>query len=186
MNAIPKITNKEIALIKRAQKGDDKAFNILFYKYKKFVENILLGYLKDMDEAKYVANEVFLKVYENLSTFKTYDSFGGWLRIISNRTAVDYLRSLKHDAGTLTDADVRQAPTLISRSYENDIVNRMTYDQIVQMFEKLPESTCKVFKLFYEENMTVEEIGKALKMPTGTIKAKLARTRRKIKKQLKI
>ena len=185
MEAVPKITKKEIALIKRAQGGDIKAFNTLFYKYKPFVEGILKGYLKDTDEAKFVANEVFLKVYENLSTFKTYDSFGGWLRIITNRTAVDYLRSIKHDAGTLSDGDVRQAPSLISESYENDLVNRMTYEQLLYQFNELPESTRKVFELFYENSMTVEEISKALKMPTGTIKARLARTRRKLKKHLK-
>ena len=92
----PRITEKEIGIIKRAQAGEELAFNQLFKKYKGFVTHLLYQYLKDYDEAKDVTNIVFLKVHDKLSKFVEYDSFGGWLRIITNRTAVDYLRSQKN------------------------------------------------------------------------------------------
>lgn len=185
MEAVPKITKKEIALIKRAQGGDIKAFNTLFYKYKPFVEGILKGYLKDTDEAKFVANEVFLKVYENLSTFKTYDSFGGWLRIIANRTAIDYLRSLKDKEVDLGTIDVR--PTLDTLFYnrDDDVVDHMTYQELIKEFKKLPETTRRIFELFYIENLTVDTISEQLSIPTGTIKSTLSRTRKRIKKTFK-
>ena len=84
----PSITPEEVGMIKRAQAGDESAFTRIFNKYKTFVDRILFQYLKDMDEAKDVTNIVFLKVYEKLSTFTAYDSFGGWLRIIANNTAI--------------------------------------------------------------------------------------------------
>ena len=184
MSKNPKITEEEIALIKRAQAGDEPAFNALFHKYKGFVDNILFQYIKDMDEAKDITNVVFLKVHDKLSTFTAYDSFGGWLRIIANRTAVDYLREMKNKCNVLGEADERLPSTDLSGSLEDEIVNRLTYERLLTEFNKFPHTVRKVCKLFYVNNLTVEQIGKRLNMPKGTVKSTLSRTRRKIKKHL--
>lgn len=178
----PRITQEEIGIIKKAQAGDESAFNVLFYRYKGFVENLLYQYIKDMDEAKDVANIVFLKVHDKLSMFTAYDSFGGWLRILTNRVAIDYLRETKHNKAQ--DIEEERLSTDVLGSTEDDLVNRITEKQLLAEFNKLPETTRKVFQLFYEEDMTVTEISEALKIPTGTIKSTLSRTRRKIKQRL--
>lgn len=182
----PKITQEEVGIIKRAQAGDESAFSVLFYKYKGFVENLLFQYIKDMDEAKDTTNMVFLKVHDKLSSFTAYDSFGGWLRIITIRTAIDYLRAMKNKSNVLGETDGRLPSEETSSSMEDDIVNRLTYERLLAEFDKFPEATRKVCKLFYANNMTVEQIGQSLRIPTGTVKSTLSRTRRKIKQQLKI
>ena len=182
----PRITSEEVGIIKRAQAGDKSAFNTLFYRYKGFVESLLFTYIKDMDEAKDVANIVFLKVYDKLSLFKAYDSFGGWLRILTNRTAIDYLREMKNKNNVLNDADDRLPSISSDTSPEDDLVNRMTVEQLLNEFKKYPETTQKIFYLFYTKGLTVEQISKALNVPTGTIKSTLSRTRRKIKNQLNL
>lgn len=181
----PRITQEEIGIIKRAQAGDITAFNHIFKKYKGFVDHVLYQYIKDKDEAKDITNIVFLKVYEKLSSFKTYDSFGGWLRIIANRTAIDYLRSLKDKEVELGTIDVR--PTLDTLFYnkDDDVVDHMTYKELIQEFKKLPETTRRIFELFYVENLTVEAISEQLSIPTGTIKSTLSRTRKRIRKTFK-
>lgn len=182
----PRITEEEIRLIKRAQAGDESAFAHIFKRYKGFVANILFHYLKDMDEAKDLTNIVFLKVYEKLSTFTTYSSFGGWLRIIANHTAIDYLRNLKDEEIPMDATEVR--PTLDSSIYssDDDVVNHITYKEIAEEFKKLPEQTRRIFELFYIEHLTVEEISKTMRIPTGTIKSLLSRTRKKIKQKYKL
>ncbi len=182
----PRITPEEVGIIKRAQAGDESAFNALFHRYKGFVDNLLFQYIKDMDEAKDVTNIVFLKVHDKLSMFTAYESFGGWLRILTNRTAIDYLREMKNKSAVLGESSERLSSEETSGSTENDLVNRLTYKQILAEFDKLPKTTRKVFKLFYADNLTVEQISNALKVPTGTIKSMLSRTRRKLKKHLKI
>ena len=182
----PRITPEEVAIIKKAQAGDELAFNALFHKYKNFVDNILFQYIKDMDEARDITNVVFLKVHDKLSTFKAYDSFGGWLRIIANRTAIDYLREMKNKSDVLGDADVRLTSSESSWFTEDEVVNHATYNQLIDEFRKLPETTRKVCELFYVSNMTVSKISEALQIPTGTIKSMLSRTRSKLKKQLSI
>lgn len=181
----PRITSTEIEIIKKAQAGDELAFNTLFNKYKGFVENILFQYIKDMDEAKDIANIVFLKVYNKLSTFTDYSSFGGWLRIVTNRTAIDYLREMENKRIVLGSEDERLSSDELKETAEEDLVNQLTYDQLLTEFKKLPESTRKVFELFYKDNLSINEISEALKIPKGTIKSTLSRTRRKIKQSIR-
>ena len=181
-----RITQSEIETIKSAQQGNVLAFNKLFSRYKEFVDNILFSYVNDMDEAKDLTNVVFLKAHQKLSTFTDYSSFGGWLRIIANRTAIDYLRRMKEKAVELGDDTERLPVELTNASEEEDIVNLLEYEALLKEFEKLPEKTQRIFNLFYVDDLTTDEISKVLKIPTGTIKAILSRTRRKIKNNLKI
>lgn len=183
----PRITKDEIALIKRAKAGDELAFSALYNRYKEFVVSILIGYIKDADEANDIANLVFLKVHNKLSQFKAYDSFGGWLRIITNRTAVDYLRETKEKMVSFEQLGERLPESEeVENSTESDLVNQMTYNQILDYIKSLPHVHRKICMLFYANNMTVEEISKALKVPKGTIKSVLFRTRSKLKKSLNI
>lgn len=183
----PRITPEEVGLIKRAKAGDESAFNALYYKYKDFVDNLLFQYLKDWDEARDVRNIVFFKVHKKLSLFSDYDSFGGWLRTLTNNTAVDYLRSMKNKKVAPDDKTERLSVDTLG-STEDDLVNHLTYKALLKEFNTFPEVTRKIFERFYIDNMTVEEISNTFnpKIPTGTIKSTLSRTRRKLKQRLKL
>lgn len=181
----PRITKSEVQIIKDAQAGDQLAFNKLFYKYKGFVDKLLYAYIKDMDEAKDVTNIVFLKVYNKLSKFTDYDSFGGWLRILTNRTAIDYLRSIGNKETVMGEETVRLTGSTPQLDYVEDPVNRLTYERVLDEFDKFPEHMKNILMLYYVNNMTVVQISKALDVPIGTIKSILSRTRKQIKNQFK-
>lgn len=186
-NDLPRITPEEIQTIKDAQAGSMKAFNHIFYRYKTFVESILFQYLKDMDEAKDVANIVFLKVYDKLSKFTAYDSFGGWLRILTKNTAIDYLRTMnnKNDVSADDEGKQLQLPDE-SGDGEISISNKMTYDYLVKLIDTLPPSYRESCRLFYVENMTVAQVAAALNIPPGTVKSNLFRMRKHFQKVLKL
>lgn len=183
---IPNITQEEVGMIKRAKAGDKLAFNHIFRRYKTFVENVLFQYLKDMDEAKDLTNIVFLKVYDKLSTFTAYNSFGGWLRIIANNTAIDYLRATNKTRMSLSSKEDNTFSDGDKQSSGNEVIDHLTYKQILELFDTLPETKKEICLMFYQDRMTVKDISKSLNVPTGTIKSVLSRTRKKIKQQLKI
>ena len=180
------ITKEEVGMIKRAQAGDERAFNRIFKRYKPLVENILFRYLKDTDEARDLTNEVFLKVYEKLSMFKAYDSFGGWLRILTNNTAIDYLRSTNKSNTCFEPYENVLCSDYEKQTNGEEIINHMTYKQILELFNTFPAFKKEICLMYYQDRMPVKEISEILKVPTGTIKSVLSRTRTKIKKQLKI
>ena len=177
----PRITQDEIEVIKAAQAGSTPAFNRIYRRYRKFVSDILFNYIKDRDEADDVTNIVFLKVYDKLSKFTAYDSFGGWLRIITNNTAIDYLRRIKNLPVVSDALDSRLVSKVSGGSDEDDLVNRLTCEQILKEFNALSEDARKVCELFYLENMTSKDISNALNIPEGTVKSHLSRSRRKLK-----
>lgn len=187
MNVVtPKITEEEIVLIKRAQSGDEAAFSLLFKKYNHFVASLLYGYTKDWDEARDMTNFVFLKVYDKLSQFSTYTSFGGWLRILTNRVGIDYTRKMKNKRRTLDDSEDRLSLDDSNEQNEDDIVNHLLMQQIFDFLETLKPEIKQIFEMFYLDNMTVETISQKLRIPTGTIKSHLARTRKKIQTKLNL
>lgn len=179
----PKITQEEIELIKSAKAGSQSAFSQLFKKYKGFVDNLLYSYIKDMDEAKDITNVVFLKVYEKLSKFEDYSSFGGWLRILTKNTAIDYLRTVKNKQ-SIDDEDNNLQLSSSEIDAESDCINKMTYDFFISLINTLPPSYRRVCRMFYMENMTVAQISEATHIPTGTIKSNLFRMRKIFKKHL--
>lgn len=182
----PKITQDEIALIKSAQAGEMSAYNKLYYKYRGFTTNILYGYIKDFDEAKEINNIVWLKVYNKLSKFQDYSSFGGWLRILTNRTAIDYLREVKNLLYAPKDKDGNDIDVQEEVEYGKSTVDKVTYNQLMDLFNQFPEDVRRVFKLHYVDNLTVSEISKVTGIPTGTIKSHLSRKRKIIKQQLNL
>ena len=186
-NNVPKITPEEIKTIKEAQAGSMKAFNRIFYRYKPFVEHLLFHYLKDMDESKDLANIVFLKVYDKLSQFTAYDSFGGWLRILTKNTAIDYLRTIGNKVNVSTDDQGKQLQLPDEEGdSETNVINKMTYDYLINQINTLPPSYRESCRLFYVENMTVAQIAAALNVPSGTVKSNLFRMRKQFQKSLRL
>ena len=92
---------------------------------------------------------------------------------------------MKSKNTSIEDVDDRLSLTESIASNEEDLINQLTYKRILEEFDKLSNTTRKVCNLFYMDNLTVDQISKALKIPTGTIKSILFRTRKKIKKQFK-
>ena len=181
----PKITPEEIGIIKDAKAGKESAFNQLYYRYKGFVVVLLKSYIKDNDEANDVSNIVFLKVHKKLSKFTDYSSFGGWLRILTKNTAIDYLRTVRSKMVSIDD----QGNGIQLSNIEDTVVeceNKLTYKYILEAFDNLPPLRKKVMRLYYENNMTVAQISKAINVPVGTIKSYLHRDRINLKKQLKL
>lgn len=178
----PKITEEEIALIKSAQAGYMPAFDKLYHKYEKFTTNILYKYLKDYDEAREINNIVWDKVYKKLSKFVDYSSFGGWLRVLTNRTAVDYLRKLKPTVCVPESSGPCVFDIAQEVDYGESTVDEITYNQILEEFNRFPEDVRRVFELHYIDNLTVSEISNILKIPEGTIKSHLSRRRKQLKK----
>ena len=180
----PEITPEEIELIKSAKAGSEPAFTMLFNKYKSFVEHLLCKYIQDMDEARDITNVVFLKVHENLSKFTNYQSFGGWLRILTKNVAIDYLRTVKSNINSEELLTTRINED--SEDTESKYISKMTYESLLKLFDILPPSYRDVCELFYVENMTVAQISEALNMPKGTIKSDLHRMRKIFKNHLNL
>ncbi len=97
MKTDKKKSNKDIDLIlvRRAKRGDYKAFDLLVLKYQSRAIGIAMKFVKDLQIAEDVAQESFIKAYKSLDSFREESAFYTWLYRITTNTAKNYLISKK-------------------------------------------------------------------------------------------
>ena len=82
----------EAELIERSRKGDSEAFGILVERYQRRVVGVALAVVHNQDDAIELAQETFIRAYENLSKFESRSSFSTWLYRIAANLAIDFWR----------------------------------------------------------------------------------------------
>ncbi len=82
----------EAELIDRARKGDSEAFGVLVERYQRRVANVALAVVHNQDDAIELAQETFVRAYENLAKFESRSSFSTWLYRIAANLAIDFWR----------------------------------------------------------------------------------------------
>ena len=166
----------EAELIEQVLKGRDDAFQVLIERYENLVWQLMLRMIPTEQDREEVAQDIFLKVYFNLSKFRFDSKFSTWLYTIAYRTALSFLRKQRmdtepiaevhHEAVELTDVEQRIA--------------RFLTDEIGKL--GLDERT--TITLFHYLGCTLEEIAQITQKPVGTLKNSLFRVRKKLKEKL--
>jgi RNA polymerase sigma-70 factor (ECF subfamily) len=92
---LKKETNKEadLALVRRAKKGDYRAFDLLVLKYQSRIVSIAFKFVKEIQLAEDISQEAFIKAYRSIDSFREESAFYTWLYRITANTAKNYLVS---------------------------------------------------------------------------------------------
>ena len=93
-------------LIKKCKKGSREAFNILVSNYQQQVINIAYGKLSNQEDAYDAAQEVFVRVYKSIESFKEQSSFTTWLYRITTNVCSDILRKRQKHSTVITLCDI--------------------------------------------------------------------------------
>lgn len=175
-------------LIRDASKGNMKSFDELVLRYNKRVMNTAFGMLSDYHDACDASQEVFLRVYKSLSSFKGDSSFSTWLYRITVNVCSDILRKRrKHTAESLDKTDGESPPhdipdtgaTPHDKAEQNEL-QRLVRDAVA----RLPEEYRTVLTLYEFEGASYEQISEILKCPIGTVKSRISRAKKKLRKNL--
>lgn len=181
----------EIELILAAQKGDLEAFNQLVLVYQDLVFRQSCYMLGDPDGAADVTQEVFIKAFTSLSTFRG-GSFKAWLLRTATNTTYDELRRRKrhfnmplfpvNEDDEENDAvrwmiDPAPEPEELTEIQENA-------DLIHHLISQLKPAYQAALVLVDLQGLDYEEAAQFLEVPVGTVKSRLARARMQLKDQL--
>lgn len=179
-------------MIARCKCGDREAFNELVEKYQKRVFNIAYGMLSDYEDAGDAAQEVFLKVYRSIASFKGQSSFTTWLYRICSNVCTDMLRKRQRRGYTISingeDDDGNMVTELPSEeptpeeSVELNERQRLVREAIADLNREYRE----IIVYSDIQQLSYDEISKILKCPTGTVKSRLNRARSALKKKLSV
>jgi RNA polymerase sigma-70 factor, ECF subfamily len=179
--------DEERLLIERVKAGDHQAFEALFDRYLGPVYRQAMRLLADQAEAEEVVQEVFLTVYEKAQTFRGHSAFSTWLYRITMNTALTTLRHRKRSAAVSLDDFLPrfgedghhlQRPVV---DWSNDLEGRLAAEEVhrllLQALHQLPPIDRTVVVLSDLEGLSDREIGAALSLSVGAVKARLHRTR---------
>ena len=172
--------NNPTELLIASVKGDRKSQEKLYKSFFGYAMGICMRYTKNKDEAIEVCNDGFLKVFLKGEQFDEKYPFKAWLKRIMVNTAIDFNRkNIKH----ANHENIETAYNVTS-NYET-AEDKLGYDQLLLLVQKLNPSYREVFNLFAIDGYSHEEISGLLKIPVGTSKSKLSRARESLRQMIK-
>lgn len=153
----------------------------LMENYGNDVIRLAYTYLKHKQLSEDVAQEVFIKCYENLDTFRNDSSYKTWLIRITVNRCKDVLKSWSYRNLVITE--FFQYKTLTT-SIEHQYFKGEESEQISRQVLELPVKMREVIILFYYQEISIDEISVLLKVKPNTVKTRLHRGRLKLKESL--
>ena len=179
------------ALVRRVQRGDKKAFDVLVLKYQHKIVHLVNRYVKDAAEAEDVAQDAFIKAYKALADFRGDSAFYTWLYRIAINTAKNYLltrsrRSYDYEIEVQDAEMVENAPQL--KDYDtpdSQLLSEEILEVIQEAIDNLPDEMRVAITLREYEGLSYEEIAEAMDCPIGTVRSRIFRAREAIDEKLK-
>ncbi len=160
----------DLQLIQEFNAGNEQAFNQLVLRYQEKIYWIVRRMIVDHDETDDLVQNIFVKAYQSLHSFKGESSFYTWIYRISVNITLNELRRKKIRRTFSLDEEVHQIASRDELPQEK--LEREEQTQTInKAIELLPEKQKKVFLLRYYEELPYEEIAKILKTSVGGLKA---------------
>lgn len=182
---------EEQALIKEAQKGNILAFESLVKKYDKHVLQLALNMVNHPQDAEDIYQEVFVRVYKNLSFFQFKSEFSTWLYRVVVNTCINYQKKRFRRKQIFTDQNVsnhdenwKPVTKSMDGSPEQTLLNNELTGEINAAIKKLSGKQKTVFVLRHFHGHKLKEIAKIMKCTEGTVKNYLFRATQKMQKSL--
>lgn len=167
-------------LISAIRKGDDEAFARLVARYKRRVFGLAARFANDRDELEDICQNVFIKVYEHIPSFRSEAPFEHWLTRVAVRTCHDALRSRRHE---------KQAIRLDDWVYEIGDQREQARQEARQAREFLRQALSRltpderlVITLLELEGLTVREISQLTDWSEANVKVRAHRARKALKR----
>lgn len=172
---------QEALAIERVKAGEPGAYDYLVSKYLPRVLSIAHGVIRNAHDAEDLAQEAFVKAYQNIGRFRSGERFGPWIyRIVTNQA----LDVLKHRNRFRHEEVTEQQPA--ARRDRADLPARTgeLARRIDAALESLPEMQRIVARLHLIEQFAHDEIAAMMSLSEGTVRSHLSLARKKLKEQL--
>ncbi len=176
-------------LIRRIQKGDEKAFEEIIKRYSNRIINLATQIMGSQDEGWDIAQEVFISVWKNIKSFDISKNFYPWVRKITVNACYEELRRRKgHIESSLDDVEEGEPSIDVpDDAYSpEDIFAKIELKEVVEeALNSLPKHYRVTLWLRIIENLSYEEIAETLEINIGTVKSRINMARKMMQDRLK-
>jgi RNA polymerase sigma-70 factor (ECF subfamily) len=182
------LTN-ETELIEQLKQGDEAAFKTIVEQWKDMVYNTILGIVQNETEAEDLAQDVFIKVFEKINTFKGDSKFSTWLYRIATTTALDHLRSKKRKKrfGFLQSLGGGNDEKDSIPDFHHPGVSLDNKERAAVLFkaiESLPENQKTAYTLHKLEGLSYRDVSEVLNTTVSAVESLMSRANQNLRKEL--
>jgi RNA polymerase sigma-70 factor (ECF subfamily) len=179
----------ETSLVERCLRGEQAAWDEMVKTYTRRVYALCYRFTNKESEAQDLTQEVFLRVFRSLGSFRSGEgSFGVWLSRLSRNLLVDHYRRTKNER--ITDAIEDKLPVLEERTAQHArtdglLAGREAGELLQAALQKLSPELREAVILRDLQEMEYREIARVLDVPEGTVKSRLNRGRAELARVLR-
>jgi RNA polymerase sigma-70 factor (ECF subfamily) len=181
-------------LVARALAGDESAYAELLERFRRPVFSLIYRMIGDRELAEDLAQESFVKAFNNLDSYNPGYRFSSWLFKIANNHAIDHLRRARlhtvsiHGSPQALDAEREEETRIVLEAHdespEEEILALELGGQIERAIARLRPDYRAAVILRHIENRPYEEIAEIMDVPIGTVKTFLHRARAELRQAL--
>ncbi len=178
-------------LVKRARRGDVRAFDILVRRYQHRIVALAARHVRDWAQAEDIAQEAFVRAYRALESFRGESSFYTWLYRITVNVAKNHLQAQKRKvplADMSDDGLEALSEDLALQSAdtpEQALVRQQTGEALLAALATLPGELRQALLLRELEGLDYQQIAERLNCPVGTVRSRIFRARENIDEKLR-
>ena len=176
----------DLGLVRRVLEGDREAYELLVLKYQERIFRLIQRLLGRREEVEDLAQEVFLRAYRSLGSFKGESSFYTWLYKIALNTCRNYYRSIgRRPEGSVVDGEsIIESMEASNPSPEREAMRLELWEAVKGSLDELPPEQREAVVLCDLEGLSYEEMATVIGIPVGTVRSRVFRGRRALQRRL--
>ncbi len=172
----------DLALVKEAKKGNEKAFASLMNRYRDSIYFMLLKMVNNPSDAEDLTIEAFGKAFRNIDSYEPRFAFSTWLFMIATNNCIDFVRKkqsspIPFDQNTLGMDNITSNIQSDLPDPEEALINDQKIATLRKIVNQLKSPYREMIELRYYKEYSYEEIASELNLPIGTVKAQLYRAK---------
>lgn len=174
-------------LIKQAKEGQQRAFTMLYERFKDVIYHTLLKIVNNNDVADDLLSVTFCKAFMKIESYVSDISFEMWLKTIAVNSAIDFIRRTKKEKNNyyVEDSEGKfQFSDSADCSPEDICIFEETNSKLQEAFAKLRFKYKNILQLRTEQNLSYREISEQLGLSESQVKSTLNKAREKLKELL--
>jgi len=171
-----------VGLVLASQNGDRAAFGELFQRYERHVFAVAMRRLGDFNDAQELAQEVFIKAMDKIAQLRQPECFGGWLRSITHRMAINM--QIRQSRGVSTEPEYMEANCIDEASPDERLIESERDAQLHEGLDNLREMDRQTLEAFYVRGQSLNEMSDEFDAPLGTIKRRLHVARKRLAREV--
>jgi RNA polymerase sigma-70 factor (ECF subfamily) len=176
----------ETDLIQRCQRGDQDALKEIYDQYREKVYRIAYGVVRHREDALEIVQEVFIKLFRTISSFKGKSRFYTFLYRVTINVAIDYVRKVKKIPKMIVEEEGGfQLSEQPEKGPDRILLHKELEEKVKKAMDALPADQRMAIVFREIEGLSYQEMAEAMGCSIGTVMSRLHYGRKKMQEMLK-